>query len=221
MNVSSTRDENLHTCSIMKNDRITIDSATRATRANTVAQQYNGIHPLFEDFYIHSIVYSAERAVAAFQQFEDGAAGSSTPAVVVRSVQESLAHAAAVSRFFWPMKDHPLAVARGKRLREAFQLDDSSPLKWRKLRNAFEHFDESLDQFLLCDPTGYFFPGAIVGSHSLADDAVGNIFKLVDPIDDYCVILGEKFEFRRIIAAVASVLMQAQTMERQGCGLGL
>ena len=55
----------------------------------------------------------------------------------------------------------------------------SSPLEDRELRNALEHFDERLDDFLLKDPVGYFFPGPSVQSHEIADEAPGQIFRLV------------------------------------------
>jgi hypothetical protein len=83
-------------------------------------------------------------------------------------------------------------LARGKRLRIGFDLSEDSPLKWRRLRNTFEHFDEDLDRFLLADRVGYFFPGPIVGSHELADEDLANIFKLIDPDKGICVVLGQK-----------------------------
>ncbi|MBL7406354.1 hypothetical protein INQ30_29005, partial [Escherichia coli] len=71
-------------------------------------------------------------------------------ALIFATVQEALTHAGALSRFFWPVKkDSLLAAARGEKLREAFALTDASPLKWRRLRNAFEHFDEDLDRYLI------------------------------------------------------------------------
>jgi hypothetical protein len=116
-------------------------------------------------------------------------------------------------------KESQLAVARGKALREAFRLDATSPLKWRKLRNAFEHFDEDLDCFLLRDPVGYLFPVPLIGPHALADNAIGSIFKLVDPEQGICVLLGEKFEFRPICREVQRVLSLAREMDKQGCRL--
>ena len=126
----------------------------------------------------------------------------------------------ALPRFFWPVKkDCLLAATRGKRLRDAFGFDDASPLKWRKLRNAFEHFDEELDRFLLTDRVGCFFPSPLVAEHTLADEVIGNIFKLVDPKHGICVLLGEKFEFRQIRREVQRVLARALEMDEQGSRL--
>lgn len=197
-----------------------LNETTKKARENIIVKQHSGIYPVYEAFYIHSIIYSAERSEAAFQRFERAVTAKGEATLVVATVQEALTHAGALSRFFWPMKkDMPLAVARGERLRKAFKLNNASPLMWRKLRNAFEHFDEDLDRFLLKDPAGYFFPGPLVDSHTLADEAIGNIFKLVDPEEGICVLLGEKFEFRPIRTEVQSVLARALEMGKHGSRL--
>jgi hypothetical protein len=78
----------------------------------------------------------------------------------VATVQEGLAHAASLSGYFWPMKTGgERATARGERLRKAFNLTDESPLRSRSLGNAFEHFDERLDRFLLVTVLSTFSQG--------------------------------------------------------------
>lgn len=205
----------------MKRDAIAeSDNDTWKQREAIIIEQNDGISPVYETFYIHSIIYAADRSVAAFQRFETTVAASDSSTLIFATVQEALTHAGALSRFFWPVrKDSPLAAARGRRLCDAFELDDASPLKWRKLRNGFEHFDEDLDRFLLQDPVGIFFPVPLVDDHRLADEATGNIFKLVDPENGVCVLLGEKFEFRSIRREVEQVLTRALEMDEQGCRL--
>jgi len=194
-----------------------LDEDTRKQRAALIAEQYGGVYPVYEAFYIQSIIYAAERSESAFQRFDEAATEAEAAALIVATVQEALTHTGALSRFFWPVKkDSPLAAARGKRLRAAFALEDTSPLKWRKLRNAFEHFDEDLDWFLLQDRAGCFFPGPIIDDHALADEVIGHIFKLVDPAHGICVLLGEKFEFRPIRREVQRVLARALEMDEQG-----
>ncbi len=127
------------------------------------------------------------------------------------SIQEALTHAAALSRFFWPVgKKNRLAQARGKRLREVFAMNDDSALRFRDLRNAFEHYDENLDRYLLEDNSGYFFPTPLIDNHELADEALGNIFKLVDPNGGICVLLGRKFEYRTIQREIKRILDQGK-----------
>jgi hypothetical protein len=197
-----------------------LDEDARKERAALITKQYCGIYPVYEAFYIQSIIYAAERSEAAFQRFDDAVAGSESATKIFATVQEALTHAGALSRFFWPVKkDNQLSAARGKRLRDAFALDNMSALKWRKLRNAFEHFDEDLDRFLLEDRAGYFFPSPQVDDQSLADDSIGHVFKLVDPGNCVCVLLGEKFEFKPIRAEVQRVLVRALEMDEHGSRL--
>lgn len=192
----------------------------RKEREALIAQQYGGIYPVYEAFYIRSIIYAAERSEMAFQRFDEAVISSKSAALIVATVQEALTHAGALSRFFWPVKkDNQLAVARGDRLRDAFALDEKSALKWRKLRNAFEHFDEDLDRFLLQDRLGHFFPNPEVKDQTLADETIGHIFKLVDPKHGFCVLLGEKFEFRPIRSEVQRILFRALEMDDQGSRL--
>jgi len=180
--------------------------------------EFGGIIPYYEAFYIHSILYAADRSSIAFEQYKVAVADEEELATIVALVQEALTHAAALSRFFWPSprKGDHLARARGEKLRSAFGLDDTSPLSSRDVRNAIEHFDERLDQFLLPERFGYFFPEPLVGSHELADEEIGNIFKLVDPEQEIIVLLGEKHEFGPIRDAVFDIYSKAVAMTGTG-----
>lgn len=181
-----------------------------------IAKECGGIYPPFEAFYIQSIIYAAGRAEDAFQRFDRAASSAEDHELIVATVQEALTHAAAISRFLWSFKKSELAAARAQKLREAFGIDDTSPLRNRKLRNAFEHFDDDLDQFLLDDRVGTFFPAPMVGDHRLADDQLSTIFKLVDPSSGVCVVLGEKYDFDLIRAEVQRILAGAKIMQQTG-----
>ena len=193
-----------------------MDKAELKRRQAIIANDWGGIFAPHEVFYIQSIIYAADRAGAAFERYDATVAEAASAELIVATVQEALNHAAGVSRFFWPIKETVLSKARGRKLRSAFEIDDTSPLRARKLRNAFEHFDEDLDKFLMGDPVGYFFPTPLVDDHELADDKLGNIFKLVDPIRGVCVLLGEKYEFESIRAEVKRVLAKARMMDEAG-----
>jgi hypothetical protein len=167
-----------------------------------VAEEYDGILPYCEAFYVQSIIYSADRSSEAFLRYEIALAAAADPISVTSTVHEAMQHAAALSRFFWPARETGLSGARAAKLRAAFALSDSSPLKDRRLRNALEHFDEKLDEYLLLNDTGYFFPTPLIDDSALADDATGRIFKLVDPKRSVLVILGEKYDFGLIAEEV-------------------
>jgi len=186
-----------------------------------IVDQFDGIVPYFEAFYLESLVYAAGRAVEAFKRFDDAVTGRIDTAVVVANVHEALTHAAAVSRFFWPARQSPITAARAQKLRHAFGLDANSPLYSRDLRNVLEHYDEYLDRFLAQHQVGHFFPGPMVASAALADDQLGNIFRLVDPQTEEFVLLGSKHAFGPMRKAVQEVFSQAQTMMNNGGRLQL
>jgi hypothetical protein len=148
---------------------MTIDDEEIRRRENLVANNFEGILPYCEAFYIFSILYSADRADRAFRRFEEHNAKGRSAMIITSSVHEALGHSAALSRFFWPSRDRGVAKARALRLRQAFNLDDNSPLKNRRLRDALEHFDERLDRYLIIHDTGRFFPAPMIDDHTLAD----------------------------------------------------
>ena len=176
-------------------------------RAKLVADDLNGIQPHTLIFYNFSIRYSAERCLDAFLHYNEIRKNEEIdPDYLVSVVQEAVGHAAALSRYFWPSpgggKKQPqmaiLKKKRGEYLRKQFKLDNNSPLYNRSLRNAWEHFDERLDEFLIKTVAGMFFPTAIIGSHHEADDPISKVFKLLDPDEECLVLMGEKFFFAPI-----------------------
>ncbi|AKJ94575.1 hypothetical protein TVD_03955 [Thioalkalivibrio versutus] len=193
-------------------------------RAGIIASEYSGIVPHFEAMYIQSILYPAGRAVEAFQrlaQIEDPGQDSEN---AVAAAQEAIGHAGAVSRFFWPV-DGPrrepselkeLRKRRGEALRSAFDLSDDSPLANRDLRNAWEHFDERLDQYLLGIDAGVMLPGCIVDDHSIADDPNGYTFKVLDPTAECLVLVGTRYFYGAIRDEVHRIYLTALECDRDG-----
>lgn len=186
-------------------------------REKIVINEFDGICPVYEAFYLESLVYAAGSAVEAFERYDVAVEDGTDKAAIVANVHEALAHAASVSRFFWPARDKKgIPPRRAAKLRETFEITDASPLFARELRNALEHFDERLDTFLLGDIVGYIFPGPMVGSANLADDALGHIFRLVDPESETFVLFGTKYPFGPLRDAVATVYHLAASLAGHG-----
>ncbi len=175
-------------------------------RAKLVAEDLNGMQPHTLIFYQLSIRYSAERCIDAFLHYEEAANQNAEPDYLVCVIQEAVGHAAALSRYFWPSPFSPknkpqllkLKQKRGEYLRNKFGLDDNSPLYNRDLRNAWEHFDERLDVYLIEKVSGMFFPMSQVGSHLEADSPINRVFKLLDPEEECLVLMGDKYFFAPI-----------------------
>lgn len=182
-------------------------------RAKLVAEELNGMQPHALVFYQFSIRYSTERCIDAFWHYEEALEQDAEPDYLVSVIQESVGHAAALSRYFWPSpfgrKNKPhllnLKQKRGEYLRTLFELDNDSPLYNRDLRNAWEHFDEKLDVYLIEKVSGMFFPMAQIGSHLEADNPINRVFKLLDPVEECLVLMGKKYFFAPIREEVVRI----------------
>lgn len=204
-----------------------LDVYEKERRAKVVVENYEGIVPYCEAFYIHSILYSAGRCLESFARYQELRSEEVNPEYLICIVQEAVGHAAALSRYFWPSpggkKNEPnqaiLKESRGEKLRKGFGLDEASALYNRDLRNAWEHFDERLDQYLLENDAGVFFPSCIVNSHTLADDPVSHIFKLLDPEAECLVLMGKRYFFAPIYEEVLRIFKKAREADGQGAQL--
>lgn len=189
-----------------------ISEDERKARTKQIVSDYDGIYPMYAAFYIQAILYAAGRAAASFKRFSSVLQSNADPVEVVASIHEALGHTAALSRFFFPADKRPLARARAANLRKKFAIGNASPLLDRELRNALEHFDERLDDYLLGDIAGYIFPSPMIDDAELADDPAGHIFRLVDPAKEIFVLLGTKHHFGAVRTEVQRVAELAAKM---------
>lgn len=206
-----------------------MDQEELKRRIDIVANLCAGILPEKEVFFLVSIQYSSERSLAAFNRYDNTEIIEDNSAKLVSLIQEAIGHAAALSRYFFPSEHSPryvkemklVRMARAKKLREAFSINESSPIFNRELRNAWEHFDEIMDYYLLENEAGYFFPTPMLGEHTLADVPEGKIFKLLDVENKCLVILGKKYFFESIRSEVERIYNLAIKMDQNGGRLNL
>lgn len=196
-------------------------------RAEIVVCDYQGIVANQEAFYIHSILYSSGRCIEAFEYYEHLKKQDVPAPYLVALVQEAVGHAAALSRYFWPTakgnKKTPnqleMRKKRGEKLRSAFNLDEKSALFNRDLRNAWEHFDERLDTYLISHTAGMFYPDAIIDNHTQADNPVNHIFKLLDIEHECLVLLNQKYFYKPIWLEAVRVFELAEQFGKDGSRL--
>ncbi len=162
------------------------------------------IWPPFEALYIQSMLFNSMSAIRSIAHLETIFAElPEHPAVddvqhlpmkvVLDELQNVVLQAAALSRYFWPVrKEHE---QRGRLLRRVFALDKSSPLHNRDLRNALEHFDERLDKYVASEPVGYFFP-EYVGARPVEDGVPGHFFRAYFVDTGAFRILSEEFDMQ-------------------------
>lgn len=143
------------------------------------------IWPPHEAFYIRSMLFNSGSALRSIsrleqvfeklpQQMTDEDAHRLPARQVLDELQNMVLQAAALSRYFWPVRK--IFHARGQFLRETFALDDTSPLHDRALRNAMEHFDERLDAYIASGVVGFIFP-EYVGRRPADDEVPGHFFR--------------------------------------------
>jgi hypothetical protein len=125
------------------------------------------IWPPFAAFYAQSMLVNSTSAIASITRVGEVLQHiSKSEAVdplediheadVLDELQNIVVQAAALSRYFWPVrKGHDW---RGLDLRRRFEVSEASPLKSRDLRNELEHFDERLDQYLEEGIVGHIIP---------------------------------------------------------------
>lgn len=83
-----------------------LDIDEKERRAKLVVEDYDGIVPYYEAFYIYSIMYSAGRCLESFDRYRQLKNEDISPEYLIYIVQEAVGHAAAL-----------LAISRWKKER--------------------------------------------------------------------------------------------------------
>lgn len=135
--------------------------------------------------------------------------------VLIDVVQNTVTHAASISRYFWPSRKEKIHKKRGERLKEALQIIDSNPIKNRDVRNFIEHFDENLDNYLQSGISGQVIP-LYVGPRQQGDNAPRHFFRAFF-IDDWTFhALGQEFKIIEIINELIRIHEQLERFNKNG-----
>lgn len=182
------------------------------------------IWPPFQAFYIQSMLFNSSSAVRSIARLEaifgklpeqpthDDVLKLPTKAIL-NELQNMVLQSAALSRYFWPVrKAHE---ARGKRLREAFDVDESSPLFNRDLRNALEHFDERLDKYVSFGVVGYVFP-EFVGPKPENDGVPGHFFRAYFVDSGEFRLLDEEFKMQPLADELLFIHRHLSKLDENG-----
>nr|WP_314901953.1 hypothetical protein [uncultured Deefgea sp.] len=117
----------------------------------------NEIPPAYEALYISSMLWHTKSAYSSIKvikdwldlvENDDARALELPKQNLFEQLQNILHQAGCISCHFFPVKQATQHVQRANQLRQVFEIQDESPLKDRKLRNALEHFDEQIDNYL-------------------------------------------------------------------------
>lgn len=182
------------------------------------------IWPPYEAFYINGMLFNAEsafRSIArishAFETLPEVAMEEGLDRVltynILNDLQNIIVHGAALSRYFWPVrKGH---AERGVHLRESLNIDESSPLFSRDLRNAIEHFDERLDRYLSDGIVGIVIP-EYVGPKPSDDGVPGHLFRAFFTDVGIFRLLDSDHEMDPIVAEIIRIKELLETANENG-----
>jgi hypothetical protein len=180
------------------------------------------IHPPFEVFYIHSMMFNTTSAVKSLMDvssiLEDideagRLVGDFSDDKVLSHLQNVIIQAGSISKYcFPPRKGHE---KRAQLIREALAVTDASPLQNRDLRNSLEHFDERLDVYLSKHVVGYIFP-QYVGSELKRGDVPNHIFRAYYTDIDTFELLGTSYKFSPIAKEIMRVHKELQRCDTEG-----
>jgi hypothetical protein len=132
---------------------------------------------------------------------------------VLNNLQNIVAQGAALSRYFWPArKGHE---GRAELLRSALGVTEESVLKSRDLRNAIEHFDEELDNYLSGGIVGYIIP-QYVGPLSQGDGVPCHIFRAYYTDRSIFELLGKQYEIEPIAEEIARIHCRLESCSVKG-----
>jgi hypothetical protein len=152
-------------------------------------------------FITEAAMRSAE-AVALNLERTRGNFAEGEQAATLNHLQNIVVMAAALSRYFWPVR--PAHYDRGALLRSDFQITNESPLKSRDLRNEIEHFDEKLDVYFSQPVVGVIIP-QYIGPYVDKTGVPGHLFRAYYTDRGIFEVLGKQFSIVALVEEIQRV----------------
>lgn len=115
------------------------------------------------------------------------------------SLQNFLVAVANVSKLLWN------GEARGEKLRKLYGVEESSPLKGKRFRNHFEHFDERIDDWVASSKRMCFVDSNIGPKGSIVGPDKTDYFRNFDPAKCTLSYAGEDYELTPVHEAIKSL----------------
>ena len=115
------------------------------------------------------------------------------------SLQNFLVAIANVSKLLWN------GEARGDKLRKLYDVEESSPVKDRRFRNHFEHFDERIDRWAASSARTGFVDSNIGPKGSIAGPDKTDYFRNLDPTKCILTYASEDYELTPVHEAIKSL----------------
>ncbi|MFA5913189.1 MAG: hypothetical protein WC830_06475 [Burkholderiales bacterium] len=180
-----------------------------------------GIWSPYQAFYIESMLTVTSSAVESAERLGRIVAPEAdlegiTEDDILNWVQNIIAQAAALSRYFWTSKPKEKSHReRSQYLRNMFDVKESSVLKDRSLRNLIEYFDENLDTFLARPVVGTVVPN-LVGVDPENDGVPRHVFRAFYNRIGVFEVLGHRYEVQPIVDEIYEVHRRLLSFAERG-----
>ena len=184
------------------------------------------IWPPYEAFYINAMLFNTTQALESAQNIHDVISALADNADLLQPVDttsclneiQSIAiHAAALSKYFWPI-GKPYK-ARGEHLRKRLSVQDDSPLSNRELRNQLEHLDEKLDDYFKAQVfAGYVFP-EFFGPEPIRDGPKTLFFRAYFIDSGEFEVLGKRYSIPALVSEIDRLHTELKKRDAQGARL--
>lgn len=190
------------------------------------------IWPSHEAFYIHSMLFNTSSAMQAcmkaikyIEAISEGKVGEQEiKDELLDNLHSLINHSGAIARYFFPSRDSPSKSKSGQKnihknraedLKSIFQIDETSPLADKRLRNAIEHFDERLDLYLENGIVGHIFPSLILFEPENTD-IPHHIFRAFYLKEGIFQILGEQYYVQSIVDEISRIHHMLVDFDKSG-----
>jgi hypothetical protein len=111
-----------------------------------------------------------------------------------------------ISKIFFPPGTRSQTQRRGRQLRAAFGVGHDSLLQNRALRDAFEHFDERIDQWFRQSPRRNFADRLIGPAGMIQGIDAGDMFRHFNPETQAVSVVGDELGLQALIDEVQALV---------------
>lgn len=146
--------------------------------------------------------------IIAVEQIKTGLANTNLD-LVWYAIQNFLVAVANISKFFWP--PYRKSQKRGEELRKSLGIKNDSPIKPRKFRDHFEHFDERLEKWATFSKGHNFIDSNIGPPNMIVGIVQQDFLRNFDPTTWTLTFGGDKYELKPIIEVIYDLYPKVST----------
>ena len=174
-----------------------------------------------ESAFLAEIIFQAKlvsHAVDRLNETIDNPSKKSDSVALWSAIQSILISSGNISKILWPKKQYR---ERGESLKKLLKVDSDNPLKIRKFRNKFEHYDDLLDNLFKGETSCCYTDLAINPSLPLLTDSGVDLSFLstkkschrgYNTFNHTLELHGEILDFKELFSAVKEIRRKCESL---------